>query len=206
MNTNLRPTRVVGDLSTLPESIDGARNVVWWSNFGFMVIEGSGFALAAATALYLKSQSVAWPPSTDRPPDLLWGAIFTVGLLLTEILNVWVPKKAREKDERLVRLGVLAMTTAGALLMVARGFELSHLNIGWETDAYGSVVWLLMFLHTTHVVTQLGETAVVTVWLYTHEIGDDQFADVQDNGEYGTFVVIAWLPIYALVYWLPRIG
>ena len=204
--TDSRAPRVVGDLSTLPDSIDGARNVVWWSNFGFMVIEGTGFALAAATLLYLRTQSTAWPPSTDRAPDLLWGAIFTIGLLLSEILNRWVPKKAREKDERRVRRGMLAITIAGAVLMAFRAMELNHLNIGWETDAYGSVVWLLMFLHTTHVVTQLGETAVLSLWLYTHEVGDDQFADVQDNANYWSFVVVAWLPIYAIVYWAPRIA
>jgi heme/copper-type cytochrome/quinol oxidase subunit 3 len=53
-------------------------------------------------------------------------------------------------------------------------------------------------------VTELGESAVQTVWLFTHQIGDDQFSDVEDNSNYWTFVVVAWLPIYVLIYWAPR--
>jgi heme/copper-type cytochrome/quinol oxidase subunit 3 len=67
-------------------------------------------------------------------------------------------------------------------------------------------VWLLMVLHTSHVVTDLGETAVQAAWLYTHEVGPDQFSDVEDNANYWNFVVLAWLPIYGLIYWLPRLA
>ena len=43
-----RPFEVVADLSSLPSGAIGARHLVWWGNVGFMVIEGTGFALAAA--------------------------------------------------------------------------------------------------------------------------------------------------------------
>ena len=85
-----------------------------------------------------------------------------------------------------------------------RAAEFAHLNVSWDRDAYGSVLWMLLVLHTTHIVTEFGETGVQTIWLFTHEIGDDQFADMQDGANYWTFVVTAWLPLYGLVYWLPR--
>ncbi len=198
-------TRVVGDLSTLPDSADGPASLAWWGNLGFMLIEGTAFALAAGAYLYLQSQSPAWPPAGDRPPGLVWSSVFTAGLLLSQWPNLWVLRKAKAKDRKTVRIGVLAMTAVGAALLVARGFELSHLNIRWDRDAYGSVVWMLMVLHTTHVITDLLDTAVLSLWLYTHEVGDDQFADVQDNANYWSFVVFAWLPVYAIVYWAPRL-
>lgn len=61
-----------------------------------------------------------------------------------------------------------------------------------------------MILHTTHLLTDLGDTAVQSLWLFTHEIGEEQFSDVHDNADYWTFVVLCWLPVYALVYWAPR--
>ncbi|MDB5818011.1 MAG: cytochrome oxidase subunit [Rhizobacter sp.] len=198
-------SQVVGDLSTLPDSADGPRSLLWWSNLGFMMIEGTGFALAVGAYLYLQSQSAAWPPVGDLPPGLLWSGIFTIGLLVSQWPNLWVSTKAKEKDVKAVRLGVLAMTLAGAALLAARGYELSSLNVRWERDAYGSVTWMLMVLHTMHVITDLLETAVLSLWLYTHEVGDDQFADVEDNANYWSFVVVAWLPIYAIVYWAPRL-
>lgn len=201
-----RPVRIVGDLSDLSASASGPRHLVWWGNIGFMLIEGTGFALAAAAYLYLMTQAPGWPPSGTLPPDLLWAGIFTAGLLLSQIPNLWVRRRALAKDERGVRIGLAVMTVIGALLLVPRGFEFAHLNTRWDSDAYGSVVWLLMVLHTTHVVTDWGDTAVQAVWVFTHEVGDDQFADVEDNANYWTFVVISWLPIGAIVYGLARMG
>lgn len=204
--TDVLPGRVVGDLSQLPESAMGARNIVWWGNIGFMAIEGTAFLLAAGTYLYLMSQNPAWPPSGDRAPDLLWGGIFTAGLLLSAIPNAWVLRAARRKDAKAVRMSTLLMSVIGAALMVPRGFELAHLNVDWYHDAYGSVLWMLMILHTSHIITDWGDTCVQALWLYTHRIGDDQFADVEDNSNYWTFVVLSWLPIAALVYLAPRTG
>lgn len=199
-----REVEIVANLSDLPASASGARHLVWWGNIGFMAIEGTGFALAAAAYLYLATQASAWPPAGDRPPDLMWGVIFTAGLLLSAIPNLWVLRCARAKDTCGVRIGVAAMAVIGAALLVPRGFEFAHLRVSWDTDAYGSAVWLLMVLHTSHVVTDWGDTLVQAVWLWTHQVGDDQFADVEDNSNYWTFVVVTWLPVYALLYWLPR--
>jgi cytochrome c oxidase subunit 3 len=204
--TDILPSRIVGDLSRLPESAMGARNIVWWGNIGFMAIEGTAFVLAAGTYLYLMSQSPAWPPSGDRPPDLLWGILFTAGLLLSALPNLWVLRACRRKDAKAVRRSTLLMSVIGAALLIPRGFELAHLNVPWYQDAYGSVLWMLMVLHTSHIVTDWGDTCVQALWLYTHEIGDDQFADVEDNSNYWTFVVLSWLPIAALVYLAPRLG
>ncbi|WP_420139775.1 cytochrome C oxidase subunit III [Sphingomonas sp.] len=203
---DVTPTRIVGDLSHLPESAMGARNIVWWGNIGFMAIEGTAFLLAIGTYFYLMSQSPAWPPSGDRPPDLIWGIVFTAGLAFSMMPNIWVLRAARRKDAGAVRVGVLLMAIIGAALFVPRAFELAHLNVPWHQDAYGSVLWMLMVLHTSHIVTDWGDTCVQALWLYTHEIGDDQFADVEDNSNYWTFVVLTWIPIAAIVYLAPRLG
>jgi heme/copper-type cytochrome/quinol oxidase subunit 3 len=199
-------SRIVGDISRLPESASGARHLVWWGNIGFMAIEGTAFALAAGCYLYLMSQSGSWPPAGYRPPDWFWALILTCGLLLSEIPNLWTRRMARRKDERGVRIGALTMSLFGAALLIPRAFEFAHLNVSWHDNAYGSVLWLLMVLHTSHLITDLGDTVVQAVWLYTHEIGDDQFADVEDNANYWTFVVFTWLPIGGLIYLAPRLG
>ena len=205
MTAAQRAIRVVGDdLSSLPDSADGPRSLVWWSNLGFMLIEGTGFALAAGAYLYLQSQTPTWPPHGDARPGLFWSTLFTVALLVSNWPNRWLAREARRKNERTVRWGSLGMTLVGALLAAIRAGELSQLNIRWDHDAYGSATWLLMLLHTTHILTELLEMFVVTLWLFTHSVGDDEFADVEDNANYWSFVVFAWLPLYGLVYWVPR--
>lgn len=200
----LRPVEIVGSVADLPASASGPRHLVWWGNIGFMAIEGTGFLLAAGAYLYLATGGGTWPPAGDRPPDLIWGVVFTLGLLASEVPNLWVLGRARAKDARGVRVGTVAMAVIGALLLVPRAYEFAHLNVPWYRDAYGSALWMLLVLHTTHVVTDLADTVVISVWLHTHAIGDDQFADVEDNANYWTFVVACWLPIYLLIYWYPR--
>jgi heme/copper-type cytochrome/quinol oxidase subunit 3 len=199
-----RPVHVVGDVSGLPASAMGPRSLLWWGTLGFMLIEGTGFLLAAAAYLYIRGQAGSWPPAGDLKPDLMMGTVFTVAALASEIPNRWVAAQAKRKHETAVRWGVALMTLLGVLLMVVRAYEFMHLKVRWDHDAYGSVLWLLIFLHTTHVLTDLGDTAVLSAWLFTHEVGDEQFSDVNDNAGYWTFVVLAWLPIYLLVYWGAR--
>jgi heme/copper-type cytochrome/quinol oxidase subunit 3 len=48
---------------------------------------------------------------------------------------------------------------------------------------------------------------VLTVLMFTgHGNSGRRFADVGDNAFYWDFVVLAWIPIYLLIYWLPRLG
>lgn len=43
------------------------------------------------------------------------------------------------------------------------------------------------------------------VFAFTHDLKTSHFSDVADNCMYWHFVALAWLPIYALVYWVPRL-
>lgn len=196
--------QIVGDTADLPNAEVGPRSVVWWGTLGFMLLEGTGFVLAAGAYFYLAAQARSWPPSGDAPPALLYGALFTLLILASQIPNLWLEKQSKAKRERAVRWGLVIMTLAGLLLTAVRMFEFAHLNVRWDHDAYGSLVWLLMFLHTVHVITDLGDTAVITLWFFTHKPGDSQYSDVCDNAGYWTFVVVSWLPLYAIVYWAPR--
>ena len=200
------PAAPVTDLSQLPEGGFGPRNVIWWGNLSFMLIEGTAFVLAIGAYLYLRGRSVPWPPAGDATPGLLWSGVFTLGLIASLLPNHWIKKRARAKDPKGVRLGGLLMTIVGAVLLAVRAFELTALNVRWDKDAYGSIVWTLMVLHTTHLITDWCDTGVLTTWLFTHEISGEQYTDVDNNCAYWVFVVLSWLPIYLLLYWFPRVA
>jgi heme/copper-type cytochrome/quinol oxidase subunit 3 len=100
---------------------------------------------------------------------------------------------------------MVAMSLIGALLVVMRLYEFSRLNVRWDWNAYGSAVWGLLGLHTVHVVTDLVDTIVLTALLFTgHGQRARRFVDTAENAMYWNFVVIAWLPVYAIIYWVPR--
>lgn len=198
-------TRIVGDLSELPQSVFSWRSIIWWGVFGFMLIEGTAFVLAGGAYLYLIGVNETWPPQPIAPPDLLWGSVLTLGLVASVAPNLWLEKRSHAHDERAVRMGTLLMVVIGLALTAVRAAEFPHLNVRWDQNAYGSVTWLLIVLHTAHLITDLLDTMVVCVWLFTHEVGPDQFSDAADNCAYWNFVILSWLPIYGLIYLAPRL-
>jgi cytochrome c oxidase subunit III len=197
--------KVVADVSSLPNHGMGSASLTWWGTLAFIFIEGTGFALAVATYLYLQSVAPVWPLSA-QPPDLIAGSLITVVLLASVLPNIFLSLWAERRNLRLVRLGLLLMSVLGAVPLVIRMFEFAALNVQWDTNAYGSVVWLLLGLHTSHLITDLADTLVLTALMFTrHADNKRRYGDVQDNAMYWNFVVLAWLPIYGCIYWIPRL-
>jgi heme/copper-type cytochrome/quinol oxidase subunit 3 len=197
--------RVVADLSRLPLHGLGSASVTWWGTLSFMLIEGTGFALVIAVYLYLMSIAATWPIDAPRP-NLLPGTLVTVALIASVVPNYLVSRWAEQQDMRKVRIGMVVMSILGIAPLVIRFFEFPALNVKWDSNAYGSIVWILLGLHTTHIITDLIDTMVLAALMFTRH-GDNlrRFGDVQDNAMYWNFVVAAWLPIYGCIYWIPRL-
>jgi cytochrome c oxidase subunit 3 len=195
--------KVAGDLSSLPTSAFGSRTLWWWGVLGFILIEGTAFVLAGGAYFFLMGHTTPWPPN-HSPPSLWAGLLFTVVALLSEIPNALTNRAAEAKKERAAQIGLVTACVLGIVLLIVRWFEFKALNVRWDDNAYGSIVWALLFIHTTHVITDWGDTLVLTVFTFTHEVDEHRFSDIADNSLYWRFVVIAWLPIYLLLDWAPR--
>ncbi|MBW8785499.1 MAG: cytochrome C oxidase subunit III [Novosphingobium sp.] len=194
------------DLEPLPTHAFGHRSLTWWGIIAFFLIEGTAFVLAIAAYFYILDKEQAWPPPPFPPPTMLAGTLFTVLLLLSEIPNTLVKLAAETHDLPRVRRLLVIISLIGAVLMVLRGFELNSLNVLWYQNAYGSAVWMLMVLHTTHIATDWFDTLVLTALMHTDHGGEGRrFVDCSENAIYWRFVWLIWLPIYAMVYWLPRL-
>lgn len=200
------PPSFTDDLSGLPTHAFSYRSLTWWGIIGFMVIEGAAFALVIAAYFFLMSQEQQWAPPPWHPPGLIAGTLFTLVMLLSEIPNAMIKKAAESYDLAAVRRLMLVMVGIGALLLVIRGFEFNSLNVHWYDNAYGSIIWTLLLLHTTHIATDWGDTVVLWRLMETPH-GEDprRMVDTDENALYWRFVWLSWLPIYALIYWVPRL-
>jgi heme/copper-type cytochrome/quinol oxidase subunit 3 len=191
------------DIRHLPTFAFGHRSPMWWGTMGLIVIESTVFALAVMTYFYLRSHANVWPMSRF-PPDLLWGNVITLVILVSLVPN-WLAKRAAEKlDLAGVRKWMLVSSLFGLAILGVRVFEFTALNTRWDSDAYGSAVWMLIGLHTTHLLTDFYDTVVLTVLMFTGPLEGKRFVDVSENAGYWYFVVFSWLPIYAVIYWGAR--
>ena len=90
-------------------------------------------------------------------------------------------------------------------LIAIRALEFTALNCRWDSDAYGSIVWLLLGLHTTHLVTDVYDSTVLAaLFFFSRPLEGRRHVDVSENSLYWYFVVWSWLPIYAVIYLAPR--
>jgi heme/copper-type cytochrome/quinol oxidase subunit 3 len=198
-----RATTVVGDLSDLPDHAFGSTSLGWWGVVGFMLIEGMGFVLAIGAYYFLLPNEPGWPP-VNPPPSLLWGSLFTLLALLSELPNQWVKKRAEHYDLASVRIGLVLMVAIGLVLLGLRAFEFTALNVRWDTNAYGSIVWAILALHTLHMATDVYDSAVLAALVFLKKVDGRKFSDVADNALYWHFIVWSWVILYGVVYWTPR--
>jgi cytochrome c oxidase subunit 3 len=194
--------RRVLDISSLPTHETGPRNPLWWGTQFFMVIEGLAFAFAIATYLYFYAHNPSWP--LGNKGGLVWPSVLLAVFVLSEIPNVLLKRAADAKDLRKVRIGIIIMSLIGLLALVLRVFEFTTIYMRWDENAYTSITWFLLGLHTTHLLTDVVETWVMSATLFIGPVDMRRFAEVEDNQDYWHFVVGFWAVIYFIIYLIPR--
>jgi cytochrome c oxidase subunit III len=201
---NALPERRVLDVAALPEYAFGHNGLIWWGTIGFMVIEGSVFVMALVAYYFLRTRVAEWPPSLPNP-DATLGTINTLILLASIIPNQMAKKAAEELDVRKVRILLLICLVFGVAFVAVRAFEFGSLNCTWDDNAYASIVWFIMGVHTLHLVTDVIDSFVLTGLVFTAHIDPTRMVDVSENALYWYFVVLSWIPIYLTVYFAPRV-
>lgn len=191
------------DVRGLPGIVFGHRSLMWWGTLAMMAIEATAFALTAMAYFYLRSHSQTWP-MTALPPDLLWGTLNTVVMLVSFVPAHLARQAAEQQRLQPVRRWLVVSVLFGAAFLALRALEFGALNVRWDSNAYGSVVWLLLGLHTVHIITDWIDTIVLTVLFYKGPLDGKRFTDVSENSFYWYYVVLTWLPIYLILYWGAR--
>jgi cytochrome c oxidase subunit III len=193
------PAQRVIDARELPSYAFGHRSLMWWGTWAMIAIEGSVFALAAFVYFYVRTRVDEWPPGA-LPPELVWGTANTLLMLLSLIPNHLAKRAAEAEDLSQVRLWLWVCIGFGVGFIALRTLEFTTLNVRWDTNAYGSAVWMLLGLHTLHVLTDFWDSVVLGVLMMSDKIEGKRYVDVAENAMYWYFVVFAWLPIYVVIY------
>jgi len=193
------------DVSQLPAYAFGHRSLMWWGGASMMLMEGSMFAMLIVSYIYLKGRAPEWPPGYFAPV-LFWGTVNTVVLLASTLPNHFAKAAAERLDLRRLQLWMCVALLFGVAFIVIRVFEFRSLNVWWDSNAYGSVVWTLLGFHTLHLVTDVMDSAVLTVLLFVGPLQESHFTDASENALYWYFVVISWIPVYAFIYLAPRLA
>ncbi|HEY2797865.1 MAG TPA: cytochrome c oxidase subunit 3 [Thermoanaerobaculia bacterium] len=193
------------DASDLPRGVLDSRSLVWWGTIVMTVTEGMVFAISVGGYFYLRTLSSAWPPTHTGPPDLTAATVNLGILLLSAIPAVWLDRAGKRQDARMVRLTLAANLVFGTAFCVVRVFEFKALHCMWNSSAYGSITWTILGLHTSNLLTSLLETLIVFVYVLVKPIEERHFLDARLDGVFWYFIVVTWIPLYVVLFLVPRI-
>lgn len=203
-------TQRVLDVSALTEGTADSRALIWWGNLGMLAIEGTMFAMAMATYLYLRSTNLDWPPSTVPKPDLLMPTFNMVMLLLSCIPAFVIDLASITKNMLAIRIGhVISIIVGLVFLYIQYAIIVPSLGYKWSDHAYGSVIWTIIGMHTLHVVAATGETALLFIYSLFKPVVKKHLLDFRCTAVYWYFVALVWIPFYFIIFiepWMQRKG
>ena len=191
------------DVSGLPTFAFGHRPLTWWCTWSLIMMEGGMFVVLFAVYFFLRTPVPDWPPGINYP-RLLWGTVNLVIILASCVPNYFQKKAAESLDLRGVRIWLAVLIGFAFAATAVRFVEFGYLNCRWDQNAYGSVVWVTMGAHLLHLVTDLLDSIVLLALMLVGPIEGKRFADVSENALYWYFVVALWVPLYVVIYWVPR--
>lgn len=188
------------DVSGLPTVVYGPRAPLWWGVTGLMAIEGTMFAILAASYFYLRGGALEWPPTGVRHPGL---GITTLNLILL-LATLWpmarASRTAKREDLAATRRWLVVSTVLMVAFLAVRTVLLGRLTFRWDSHAYGSLVWTAMGLHTLHVLTGSCENLLFIVLLGRGPVEDKHLLDLRLNSLYWYFVVVSWVLFYCIFF------
>ena len=90
-------------------------------------------------------------------------------------------------------------------LLILRILEFNSLNTRWDNDAYGSIVWITIGMHSTLLLVDWLESLFIMLIFWLGPVEKKHFSDADDDAFYWYFMVGSWVPLYFLLYLFPRI-
>jgi heme/copper-type cytochrome/quinol oxidase subunit 3 len=193
------------DVSRLPNLVSGPRAPVWWAIVFLVAIETTVFGTLIASYFYLSLGEPQWPPAGIEPPKLLLPTINTVILLASSVAMHQADAAIGRGDERRMSIGAAVAVGLAALFLGLKVVEYSGVDYRWDTHSYASIVWTITGFHAAHVMALIFKTIIVGVQSRVADFRQGRRLVVQSNGIYWHFVVAIWIPLYAVLYWAPRL-
>jgi cytochrome c oxidase subunit III len=193
-------TRPYLDVADLPDVAFGTRDLMWWGTLGFVVIEGFTLALCATVYLYLWKNFNEWPPAGTERPTLAWSFVQLAVMAASLPIARWTGRAAERFDLQKVRVGQAVSALLMVAMLVLRGFELDALHVKWNQNAYGSAAWLVVGMHATLILVKVVESVGMALLFWLAPVEEKHFSDATDDAFYLGFLVLSWVPLFALCY------
>jgi cytochrome c oxidase subunit 1/cytochrome c oxidase subunit I+III len=199
-----RPAPLPLDASGLPSLAFGHRAPLWWGVLLLVAIEATAMGILLVSYFYVRGNNDLWPPAPLSPAAFRLAVIEALLLVASYPARVSSVRAARRQQLAPTRTWLVAATVLGVAMLLVRAFEIPAIPFRWDQHAYGSVFWTIFGLHVTHVLTGVLENAMLIALLWRGPVEPKHFGDVEASALLWYFVVLEWVPGFAILYLEPR--
>ena len=192
------------DVSHLPPFEISNRAPLWWGQLIMCFIEGSLFLMLIAMYFYLRLGVDVWPPPGIKMPSHLMPTLALVPFIASGLGSYIASEGAKTGERSKMLLGLGLNLVLAMVFLIFRAYAWADLNFTWNSDAYGSIVWSILFLHTYDVVADVLMTTVLFIIIASKRYGEKARLGVHVDSVLWYFLIIIWIPLYGAVYWGPN--
>jgi len=203
MTTETRATTL--DVSALPSHAFGLRNPLWWGLLLLVAIEGTAMGLLLVSAIYLRGEADVWPPSTVGPAALRLALIEAALLGASTFPMVWAVRAARAQRLRPARGWLVVATVLAVAMLAVRAAEIPRVAFRWDSHAFGSVFWMTLGVHITHVVTGVLENGLLIAVFFVGPVEKKHYGDLEASALLWYLSVLEWAPAVFIFYGAPAL-
>ncbi len=115
-----------------------------------------------------------------------------------------VDRACLRRDSRTVKIGLVVMVALGLITVGIRFLEFNDLQFRWDDNAYAGIVWTTVGMHLLHLVTGTAENLLMTLWVWAKGLDDQHARDIRIGAVYWYWIVAIWIPLYLIIYFVPR--
>lgn len=193
------------DAANLSRFTTGKDAPIWWGIVGLILIEITVVTVFSTSCLYLQMVNETWPPASTEVPDLLLPTLSLI-IMLISCITMWLAGRAinENSSKRFAFYTAVSVLMAGVVLLI-RWQKFQKFEFRWDENAYASMVWILTGFHFLHVVSAAIGTAVISYLGMLGFYNKDRQIGVVVDTLYWNFVAVAWIPLYFVLYWAPRL-
>lgn len=178
------------------------RDLSWWGMALFIITEGTLFAYLIASYFYVGSSNPAWPPIV---PEIRITAINTALLIISSGCAIMADRSIKRGRTRLLSAWLGVTILLGVIFLALQMHEYTTLTFRPQTDAYGSLFYLITGLHGAHVAAGLLMLLYVLVRALAGHFNAVRHFAVRNAILYWHFVDVVWIVVFTSLYVLPRI-
>ncbi|MEY2398749.1 MAG: hypothetical protein QOJ00_1923 [Actinomycetota bacterium] len=178
--------------------VSNAKIAMW----GFLGSECLLFGALISTYLLYRGRSVVGPFPKDVY-DIPFTSVSSFVLLMSSLTMVLALSSIQRRDERRLRVWLLATALLGATFIAGQIYEFTsfvHKGLTIHTNLFGSSFFVMTGFHGVHVT--LGIVMLITLWGMSMrgQLPPENAEVVEIVGLYWHFVDIVWIVIFTIVY------